>query len=110
MADDVTRSTIDAAERRATEPGRVEPAAGVRGRRRDLTDDSLVNAKSSLADALDELVGVLRSPDAVGSIADVDRANLAKYLTIAKLRLENAIAIVRSGDDPATDGSRVTTP
>jgi hypothetical protein len=28
----------------------------------------------------------------------VDRANLAKYLTIAKLRLENAIAIVRSDD------------
>ena len=64
----------------------------------DLTEDSLVNAKSSLADAIDELVGVLRSPDAVNSIAEVDRANLAKYLTIAKLRLENAIAIVRTGD------------
>ena len=63
-----------------------------------LTDDSLINAKHSLADALDELVGVLRSPEAVRSIADVDRANLAKYLTIAKLRLENAIAIVRTGD------------
>jgi ParB/RepB/Spo0J family partition protein len=66
--------------------------------RTDLTDDSLVNAKSSLADALDDLVGVLRSPDAVRSISDVDRDNLAKYLTIAKLRLENAIAIVRTGD------------
>jgi ParB/RepB/Spo0J family partition protein len=63
-----------------------------------LGEDSLVNAKHSLADALDELVGVLRSPDAVQSIPDVDRANLAKYLTIAKLRLENAIAIVRTGD------------
>ena len=30
--------------------------------------------------------------------ASTDRANLAKYLTIAKLRLENAIAVVRSGD------------
>jgi len=64
----------------------------------DLGEDSLVNAKASLADAIDELVGVLRSPDAVNSIADVDRVNLAKYLTIAKLRLENAIAIVRTGD------------
>ena len=63
-----------------------------------LTDDSLVNAKGSLADAIDELVGVLRTPDAVQSISEVDRANLAKYLTIAKLRLENAIAIVRTGD------------
>jgi ParB family transcriptional regulator, chromosome partitioning protein len=60
--------------------------------------DSLVNAKQSLAGALDDLVGVLRTPDAVASIPDVDRVNLAKYLTIAKLRLENAIAIVRTGD------------
>jgi ParB family chromosome partitioning protein len=64
----------------------------------ELTEDSLVNAKQSLGEALDELVGVLRTPDAVASIPDVDRTNLAKYLTIAKLRLENAIAIVRTGD------------
>lgn len=64
----------------------------------DFGDDSLINAKASLGDALDALVGVLRSPDAVRSIPDVDRTNLAKYLTIAKLRLENAIAIVRTGN------------
>jgi ParB family chromosome partitioning protein len=69
-------------------------------RPRRLSDDSLVNAKASLAEALDDLVGVLRSPDAIRSIADVDRANLAKYLTISKLRLENAIALVRSGETP----------
>jgi ParB/RepB/Spo0J family partition protein len=66
--------------------------------RRELGEDSLVNAKASLAEALDDLVGVLRTPDAVQQIPDVDRANLAKYLTIAKLRLENAIAIVRTGE------------
>jgi hypothetical protein len=43
-------------------------------------------------------VDVLRSPDAVGSIQEVDRQNLAKYLTIAKIRLENAIALVKSGE------------
>ncbi|MBA2701296.1 MAG: ParB/RepB/Spo0J family partition protein [Chloroflexi bacterium] len=64
----------------------------------ELTDDSLVNAKHSLAEALDELVTVLRTPDAVRSIPDIDRTNLAKYLTIAKLRLESAIAIVRTGE------------
>jgi ParB family transcriptional regulator, chromosome partitioning protein len=64
----------------------------------ELTDDSLVNAKQDLGEALDALVGVLRSPDAVASINEIDRDNLAKYLTIAKLRLENAIAIVRTGD------------
>jgi ParB family chromosome partitioning protein len=67
-------------------------------RHRELSEDSLVNAKASLAEALDDLVGVLRTPEAVQQIPDVDRANLAKYLTIAKLKLENAIAIVRSGD------------
>ena len=34
----------------------------------------------------------------IRSIGDVDRDNLAKYLTISKLRLENAIALVRSGE------------
>jgi ParB/RepB/Spo0J family partition protein len=80
-----------------------EPAAAVVDQppvrpRRPLGEDALVNAKHSLSDALDDLVEVLRSPDAVASIQDVDRQNLAKYLTIAKLRLENAIALVRSGN------------
>jgi ParB/RepB/Spo0J family partition protein len=63
-----------------------------------LTDDSLVQARHQLADAVEELVAVLRAPDVVRSISEVDRANLAKYLTIAKLKLENAIAMVRSGE------------
>ncbi len=65
---------------------------------RVMSDDSLVNAKQSLADAVEELVGVLGDPGVRGSIGATDRANLAKYLTIAKLRLENAIALVRSDD------------
>jgi ParB family chromosome partitioning protein len=63
-----------------------------------LADDSLIQARHQLADAVEELVGVLREPDLVRSIPEIDRANLAKYLTIAKLKLENAIAMVRSGD------------
>jgi ParB family chromosome partitioning protein len=63
-----------------------------------ISDDSLVNAKQSLAEAVDGLVGVLSSAELRASIGPTDRANLAKYLTIAKLRLENAIAIVRSDD------------
>jgi ParB family transcriptional regulator, chromosome partitioning protein len=64
-----------------------------------ISDDSLVNAKQDLADAVEHLVAVLRSPELRGSIPETDRQNLAKYLTIAKLKLENAIAIVRS-DNP----------
>ena len=63
-----------------------------------LTDDSLVNAKQHLADAIEGLVDVLRSTDIRASIPATDRANLAKYLTITKLKLENAIALVRSDD------------
>jgi ParB/RepB/Spo0J family partition protein len=64
-----------------------------------ISDDSLVNAKQDLADAVEHLVAVLRSPELRGAIPETDRQNLAKYLTIAKLKLENAIAIVRS-DNP----------
>jgi hypothetical protein len=64
-----------------------------------ISDDSLVNAKQVLGDAVENLVAVLRSPELRGAIPETDRQNLAKYLTIAKLKLENAIAIVRS-DNP----------
>ena len=70
-------------------PGRIQPAMG---------DDSLVNARHQLSDAVEDLVSVLRSPDVIRGIPEIDRDNLAKYLTIAKLKLENAIALVRSND------------
>jgi len=63
-----------------------------------LKDDSLYAAKAQLNEAVEELLGVIRDPRLLESIGSIDRANLAKYLTIAKLRLENAIAVVRSGD------------
>jgi ParB-like chromosome segregation protein Spo0J len=65
----------------------------------EVTDDSLMDAKQGLADAVETLVALLRSPELRGQIPVTDRANLAKYLTIAKLKLENAIAIVRT-DNP----------
>ena len=88
-------------EREAPAPPTAEEDAGWTdpGRVAAITDDSLVNAKQDLADAVENLVAVLRSPEARGMIPQTDRANLAKYLTIAKLKLENAIALVRS-DNP----------
>ncbi len=59
-------------------------------------DDALVAAKQNLNEALEMLADVLGSSETVAQIAETDRANLAKYLTIAKLRLENAITLVRS--------------
>ena len=61
-----------------------------------MADDALIAAKQSLGEALDELADVL-SPSILGEIRELDRQNLAKYLTIAKLRLENAITVIRTG-------------
>lgn len=79
-------------------PEDAEQGVGWSSNRPDVTivDDSLVNARHQLSDAVEDLVLVLQAPDVMQSIPDIDRANLAKYLTIAKLKLENAIAIVRS--------------
>jgi ParB/RepB/Spo0J family partition protein len=73
--------------------GSAEPVAT-----RAVTDDSLVNAKAQLSEAVDEFLALLRNPDVLGSIGSTDRTNLAKYLTIAKIRLENAIAVIRMGE------------
>ncbi len=61
-------------------------------------DDALLSSKSNLSDAIEDLVAVLRAPRALEGMSEIDRANLAKYLTITKLRLENAIALLRAGD------------
>jgi ParB/RepB/Spo0J family partition protein len=90
--------TIDLVDPAASDPTVAPDGPGEAIATRPLSDDSLIIAKQGLADAVDELVVVLASPELRGAIGATDRANLAKYLTIAKLRLENAIALVRSDD------------
>jgi len=58
-------------------------------------DDALLVAKSQFHDALESLIAVLRSNEFTSSASPVDRQNLAKYLTISKLTLENVITVVR---------------
>jgi ParB family chromosome partitioning protein len=108
LADQVARGELslvklrEKIEGRATRPrvaaGDAEEAWTGTRPFRPLTDDSLVAAKEQLATAVEDFVDVLRAPTVMEAIGPVDRANLAKYLTIAKLKLENAIALVRSGD------------
>jgi ParB-like chromosome segregation protein Spo0J len=62
-------------------------------------DDVLMGARSKLSEGIDDLVDVLRQPELMEQIPEVNRANFAKHLTITKLKLENAIAIMRSGSD-----------
>ena len=58
-------------------------------------DDALLAAKAQFQEALAELLAVLRSPEFDEAASATDRHNLAKYLTISKLTLENAITVVR---------------
>jgi ParB family transcriptional regulator, chromosome partitioning protein len=60
-------------------------------------DDALMGARSKLSDGIDDLVDILRQPELLDQIPEVNRANFAKHLTITKLKIENAIAIIRAG-------------
>jgi ParB family chromosome partitioning protein len=64
-------------------------------------DDALVNNRARLAGAVDELVDLLSQRELIEEIPDTNRDNLARYLTITKLKLENAIAIIRATREPA---------
>jgi ParB family chromosome partitioning protein len=99
-----TRAVVEPLEEEPAKPAQSAPTSdesdtwtGARSGA-PITDESLVSAKRQLSDSIEELIGVLQSPDALDAIGATDRSNLAKYLTIAKLRLENIIAMVRSAE------------
>jgi ParB/RepB/Spo0J family partition protein len=62
-------------------------------------DDALLSAKAQFQEALGELLAVLRSDEFERSVNPTDRQNLAKYLTISKITIENAITVVRGRGD-----------
>jgi ParB/RepB/Spo0J family partition protein len=66
------------------------------GSKKPLTDDSLIAVRTHLNEAIADLISVLQS-DVMKNIDEVDRQNLAKYLMIVKVRIENAISVVRRG-------------
>ena len=63
-------------------------------------DDALMGARSKLSEGVDDLVDILRQPEMMEQIPEVNRANFAKHLHITKLKIENAIAIIRAGAPP----------
>ncbi len=79
----------------ATPKRRARTVAGVVAAARS-TDDALVNNRVRLAGAIDELVELLSQRELLDQIPDTNRDNLARYLTVTKLKLENAIAIIRA--------------
>ena len=66
-------------------------------------DNALLDTKGRLSDSVDELVDLLRQRDVIEQIPAINRDNLAKYLTITRLKLENAIAIIRSSPPGAEE-------
>jgi ParB family chromosome partitioning protein len=66
-------------------------------------DDALMGARAKLSEGVDDLVDILRQPELMEQIPEVNRANFAKHLTITKLKIENAIAIMRSAAPKADD-------
>jgi ParB family chromosome partitioning protein len=90
--------TLAGVVRRETPPEPADDWAGTRPAGGALRDDALQTAKADFAEALEGLMEIVRNPIVARQIGDVDRSNLAKYLTIAKLKLENTIASVRSGE------------
>ena len=55
-------------------------------------------ATKHLATALSELTDALKNDASLTEASAYERQDYAKYLTIAKIKLENAIAVVRAGD------------
>jgi ParB/RepB/Spo0J family partition protein len=62
-------------------------------------DDALITTKAQFQEALGQFLAVLRSPEFARAANQTDRQNLAKYLTISKLSLENAISVIRGRGD-----------
>ena len=86
--EDVDEPTRAPRRRRKTVAGEL---ADVRA-----ADEALMGARAKLADGVDDLVAILRAPEMMEQIPEVNRENFAKHLTITKLKLENAIAIFRA--------------
>jgi hypothetical protein len=60
-----------------------------------VADDRLLTNRARLSEAVDELVELISQRDLIDEIPETNRDNLARTLTVTKLRLENAIAILR---------------
>lgn len=92
----LTGATVEAPEASASAPRRRKRTVAGEVAALIAADEALMGARAKLADGVDDLVAILREPEMMGQIPEVNRENFAKHLTITKLKLENAIAIFRS--------------
>jgi ParB family chromosome partitioning protein len=66
--------------------------------KRPLSDDSLIALRAQLSESITGLIAVLQS-DVVKRIDETDRQNLIKFLMISRVRIENAIGLIRRGPE-----------
>ena len=113
----VVAGELSLAKLRAITGGGEEPPDGESGRPRrraktvagevaaaKAADDALMGARAKLSEGVDDLVAILRQPETMDQIPEVNRANFAKHLTITKLKIENAIAIIRASAPSTEEG------
>jgi hypothetical protein len=70
----------------------------------DPTIPGIDEATEHLARAVNELALALQTDSGLAEASGAERQQFAKYLTIAKIKLENAISVVRSGDPRGLGG------
>ena len=68
-------------------------------------DATIDSAAGHLEEAVAQLVEALATDAALGEATSSERQLFAKHLTLAKIKLENAIAVVRAGDARGTSGT-----
>jgi hypothetical protein len=72
--------------------------------------DKLRSSSPDISAAVEELVSALMTDDALTEASNSERRQFAKYLTIARIKLDNAIAVVRSGEARGTEVPAVVAP
>jgi ParB family chromosome partitioning protein len=101
------RSQSDRTLKGASSGGTVEDAIEAEahadwlaaGSRKPLSDNSLIAVRASLTTSMADLITLLQS-DVMKDIDETDRQNFAKFLMIVRVRLENAIGVVRRQPEP----------
>ena len=68
-------------------------------------DPTIDDAATHLEDSVRQLLEALATDPALGEASSSERQLFAKHLTLAKIKLENAIAVVRAGDARGSSGS-----
>jgi ParB/RepB/Spo0J family partition protein len=99
LAPEAQPGTADAA---AEAPAADVPSASLEGATPDID-----RATELLAQAVNELTAALREDPALGEASSAERQIFAKSLTLTKIKLENAIAVVRSMGGPRASGGNL---